>query len=510
MKNRDIFSITMVILFFLTFPYIAAALGGGEDKVFIGFLLNPKDGVSYLAKMYQGWSGSWQFTLPFTAESGQGTFLFLFYLFLGHLARWTSLPTLLVFHLARMLCACFLLYTIFRFLSRFFPCRPDLLRNAFLLAGTGAGLGWLIVFTGRIPFDFWVAEAFPFLSMYSNPHFPGGMGLLILCLDILQDPPSMKRNAILLGGGLLVAIIYPFGLVVLLALAVGWFAWRSRQEHGLDWAGPVSIGLLGGPFLLYQYLITLQDPLLQIWNQQNLTLTPNFFDVLFSLSPVFLFAIPGGIWLAKQQDQPGKTLLFLWTITGFVLAYMPLSLQRRFTFGIYLPLAVLAVFGIDALHNRYAGWTKRIFGLVFALSLLTNLLLIASAMLSTANHPPLLYMDKDEVQALAWMEQELPANAVILASPEFSLLIPAITGRRVVYAHPYETIFAAEKEQAVLGFFQEPGWSEQKMAMLEKNRVDYLIYGPREIALGEELDLSRLALVQRMGSISIYSIPQAP
>ncbi len=39
-----------------------------EGYRFGGFLLNPIDGNTYLAKMYQGWQGSWRFSLPFTVE----------------------------------------------------------------------------------------------------------------------------------------------------------------------------------------------------------------------------------------------------------------------------------------------------------------------------------------------------------------------------------------------------------------------------------------------------------
>ncbi|MBE0696738.1 MAG: hypothetical protein IH586_07430, partial [Anaerolineaceae bacterium] len=222
MKKPDTFIILLVILFVLTFPFILAAIMGGKDYVFIGFLLNPKDGASYLAKMYLGWSGQWQFTLPYTAEVSQGAYLFLFYIFLGHLARWVHLPLLFVFHLSRLLCSFFFLFTLLLFYERVFPTRPDLKRNAFLITAFGSGMGWLLIFSGKIPFDFWVAEAYPFLSMYSNPHFPAGLGLLILSFVILLEVASLKRNLKLITVGLLIAIIYPFGFVLIIALAGGW------------------------------------------------------------------------------------------------------------------------------------------------------------------------------------------------------------------------------------------------------------------------------------------------
>ena len=63
-----------------TLPYLLAAGAGGDEYVFGGFLLNPIDGHSYLAKMYQGWMGNWAFTLPYTAQEGDGSLLFIFYI----------------------------------------------------------------------------------------------------------------------------------------------------------------------------------------------------------------------------------------------------------------------------------------------------------------------------------------------------------------------------------------------------------------------------------------------
>jgi hypothetical protein len=510
MKNRDIFIITLVILFILAFPFVLAIRFAGKDAVFIGFLLNPMDGSSYLAKMFEGWAGSWQFTLPYTAPVGHGAFLFLFYIFLGHLARWGNLPLLFVFHLARLVCSFFFLYTLFRFYQRLFPVRTDMLRNAYLLTAMGAGMGWLLVFFGKIPFDFWVAEAYPFLSMYSNPHFPAGMGLLLLAIIQLLEMPSLRRNLSLLLCGLFIAIIFPFGLVLILALACGGIIWQWFAEKRFDWSGILCIGLLGGPFLLYQFFVTLQDPLLSGWNLQNLTLTPNLGDVVLSLSPVLLFAIPGSIWLLRQKEFRGKAYLFLWPIIGLLLAYLPVSLQRRFTFGLYIPLVVLAVYGIDAMRSRFPGWSKRALALTIALSLPTNFLLVASALLAAQHQTPLLYLTQDEAQAVAWIGENVPQDAVILASPQLSLVIPAWNGRRVVYAHPFETVNAVVQEQDVLGFFKEPAWTKTKVYFLAKNKIRYLVLGPREQALGEKQDVSSLILLKQFGHVAIYSVPADP
>jgi hypothetical protein len=64
MNKKFIASIIFILIIIISFPFVYAQIKGGSNYVFSGFLLNPQDGNSYLAKMQEGWSGSWQYTLP--------------------------------------------------------------------------------------------------------------------------------------------------------------------------------------------------------------------------------------------------------------------------------------------------------------------------------------------------------------------------------------------------------------------------------------------------------------
>jgi len=65
----------VILLIIISLPYIVAAKSTGNTSQFGGFLLNPIDGNSYLAKMNEGYSGEWLFTLPFTPGHENGAFL---------------------------------------------------------------------------------------------------------------------------------------------------------------------------------------------------------------------------------------------------------------------------------------------------------------------------------------------------------------------------------------------------------------------------------------------------
>ena len=159
-------------------PYLIAWTVAPEGAHFTGLVLNPQDGNSYIAKMRQGLFGSWSFHLPYTSEPHDGAPVYLFYLFLGHVARWTGLPLIAVYHAARVLGGAAMLVMVYVLATR---ATEDIheRRMMFLLAALGSGLGWLVVFFGYRTTDLWVPEAFPVYSLLANAHFPTAMALMV-------------------------------------------------------------------------------------------------------------------------------------------------------------------------------------------------------------------------------------------------------------------------------------------------------------------------------------------
>ncbi len=497
-----------VFVAIITLPYIFAAQAGGSEAVFGGFLLNPIDGNSYLAKMHEGWSGSWSFTLPYTAEQGQGAYLFLFYLFLGHLSRWLGLPLIVTFHLARVLAAVLMLVALRELFKRIFPWSTQIAWNALLLAAFGSGFGWLLALTGHMTSDLWVAEAYPFLSAFTSPHFSLGLALMIGIFLLTWEAPSLPVFLEMLASGALLAIVMPFGAAVAATVVVVKTAWDFLADRKLV-LGPLACLLLGsGALLLYQFAAIQANPLLSGWNAQNITQAPPVWDLAVSLFPALALAVFALVRYRKLGVTPDNRLLVVWFVLGIVLIYLPFNLQRRFMFGLYIPTAALAVAGLYelmALKGRITG--MRLWPFVLSLSVLTNAFLLLVLMSGVATRSPNLYLTRTEIDLLSWIDTNTPPNAVILASPEYGLYIPAYTGRRVVYGHPFETVGAKEKEEGVRAFYQG-GWNTATAeSFLRDNQVDYVLVGPRERPLIEVYltYLDDLPVVYQDGSTKIYS-----
>ncbi len=454
MIKRPYVIIIFVVLGVVAFPYLLAVAQNNAQWTFGGFLLNPIDGNSYLAKMRIGMSGEWQFSLPYSAEQGDGAYLFLFYIFLGHLTRVLHANALVVFHAARLMADIFLLVVLVRF-SRFYLSgqKEPVKITAFLLLVFGSGMGWIAALAGGISADMWVAEMFPFLSMLVNPHFPLGLALLLDLLLRVETGINRKNGIWTAIEGLLLAIINPFSGVVLALVSIPYFC-LERPFSFKSTAFKLS-ALLGpsGLALLFQYWETLNDPLLRVWNAQNITISPPAWDLLLSLSPALPLALFATIRIIQKREFLRYRLLILWLIGGLFLAYVPFSLQRRFLLGLFIPVAVLAILGVVELTHARTQKTLRWVGALTAFAVLTNLLLLTGIAGAISTRSDQLYFPSSELDAFEWINLQPEKPNLIMAPDNVGNRIPAYTRWRVVYGHPYETINAVENAAAVQAFY---------------------------------------------------------
>jgi len=256
------------------------------------------------------------------------------------------LPILVVYHITRILAAAGLLVTLSIFLSRFLKLESISARRTFLFLAFCSGVGWLAFPFGAFTSDFWVAEAYPFLSAYANPHFPLGLSLLLGIIILVEEKPALLNNlAIFLLSLILVSSCHlPLSLVG---------CWSS-----VWWCGSGSIVrcLPGkGSLLFYRWgafrglpaMVSQTYSVLQGWIAQNLTPSPPIWDFILSFSPIFLLAFVWRWTAWHSRQDTGNRLLILWFILGFLLIYFPFPLQRRFMLGFYIPAACLGVIGLQ-------------------------------------------------------------------------------------------------------------------------------------------------------------------
>jgi hypothetical protein len=507
-----------VILVLSCLPYLIGWVATPSGYQFGGILVNPFDGNSYLAKMRQGWAGLWQFHLTYTPEPHDGVYIiYLFYLGLGHAARLTGLPLVLIYHAARVLAGLALLVAAYAFLVRL-THDPRERRLGFWLVGISAGLGWLGVALGAFPIDLWVPEAFAFFSLLSNPHFPLAMALMLVVLMGVVWPASGVRRWLVPGlASLALVLVHPLGLIplyVTLAFYLVLRTWLDRKWPSAGLVAAIGVGLFSVPVLLYGYWIYTTNPAMSAWGAQNVTPAPRVVDLALGYGLVGLLAILGGVVAVRSRDQ-GALALLTWSIVALVLVYVPFALQRRFLTGLGVPLAILAAMGLSRwLSPKLSNARARLAGAsavgISALGSLFLLLVLILGVLNRQGQPDLfarLYLSQNETAAMEWLLTNAQ-DEIVIAAPRTGMWLPGRSGVRVFTGHPFETIDAEVKNAQAEAFFRGEMPDEEWQRLKERYHVRYVFVGPAEQALGGGGDhLRGLAPVFNQGEVSIYYLP---
>ena len=474
-EKRPMLVVSCLVILLVTIPYLFAFQASNEKFDFGGFLINPTDGHSYLAKMHQGYRGDWKFVLPYTTDQGEGAYLFLFYLGLGHIARILNLPLALVYHISRLLSAIILLWSMSAFFRTVFDeSRWQVL--GFSIAALGSGLGWIGVLFGHFTSDFWVSEAYPFLSMYTNPHFCLGISMVILSLI----PEKRRKPVYYIVLAIVLGFVMPFAVViVILVLGVSTaveFTNNKKEikdhiKHSLYLQRLIVFSLSGGGVLLYQYWQIVTDPVLSIWNEQNVTPSPTVLNLLFSLSPCLIIGMVG----IKQAWKNNKgRLLVLWAAISLILIFIPWNLQRRFLTGIYLPLAGLSVYGLKLIVEKLSFRIRTLSIVLFCLIVPTNVIVLISGLQASAQKDDRIFILTSVKEGLEWITSNTSTDAIVLANEENGLYIPSLTGRRVVYGHPFETVNAEKEREFVKLFFSGDLSPEIVQTKLEQKGINII------------------------------------
>lgn len=493
MRSRvPILLLSIVLALFTLAPYLAAYGNAGPDR-FMGFLFNPADGASYLAKMHQGYDGQWLYSLAFTDNPGPSALLFPWYILLGHFARLTSLSLIVVWQTAR-LAGCFIfLLVAWEFFGRLtFSARMR--RLAWAATAVGSGFGWLALPFGALTSDLWVSEYIPLYGMLTSAHFPLAMSLILLLAMRVALPGSRSTVSSLLMTlltGFALGAIQPFAILPIgLALAF-WIVLRritaGRQPEGAL-AGLCVAGLGVLPWAIYDLWVVRSSPQLASWFAQNQTPTAPVWDIALSLGLPGLVCIialtrwllaPGKFADKVRSKSPETLLLGLWVVVNLGLLFAPFSLQRRLMLGMWIPLAAIAAPKI--INWIFRPQLSRTRALLASALLIPSSVFFLLALVSGINQRnPLLYLSHDEAEAVDWLAANAGPDSVVLASPAVSAWLPGAAGVRVVYGHPMETPDAEQAREDVVAFFSAPD-PATSIIILQRHQVNYFICADKQL-----------------------------
>lgn len=513
---RWVWIVAVVASVLLALPYITAYSAQGEEWRFSGFLFGVEDGNSYIADMRQGAEGAWLFRIPYTTEPQGGALLYLPFLLLGKLAGGAAMHEQLValFHLARIAAGIAMFMAVYRFLAAFFES-VALRRWGLIAAAFGGGFGWILLAKGAYPLEFTSPEAFGFLSLFGLPHLAAARALLLLSLAWMISPSAGEKPAWL-------------GVKVGLALALGWFfqplvvvvGWaviaafiamvflRNRIRRGaasVSMRAPLIRALAAAavtvPLLLYSALSFTLDPVLRQWAAQNTLPAPPVWDYLISWSVLLIPAL-GGAWQTRREDE--RWLLPVgWMIIIPVLAYLPVSIQRRLVEGFWMALVVLALLLVE--KKLKDGWRRPVFTLATGLLLPAAVLFWGWTFSSALKPGAPVFLPRPEVRALLWLDSNAPSGAILLSRYSTGNAVPAWTGLTAFLGHGPETLHNPEKLILVETIMDGERSDDERRNALAQSGAEYVLVSPEEqIRLGA--GVPGCALVYREDGWEVWKV----
>ncbi len=505
----------------------------------------PTDFNFYLSRIRQGIEGNVTVREQYTSEPHKGSFIHVFYLFLGWLGRWVRVPwhrSADVYHVARIVFGGLLFVMIAQFCKKSFSSAFSIHHSsfiAFLLAVTASTWPKLVFYNGGWRFGGYM----PWWSVMDSlqritfiPHLLVGQALILFLIIALSNEATMKKpgNWVFLGIlAFLLGIIFPPGLIFVIA-TMGIFSLASQDHPLRSWAPRAVVLVLGVPSLVYLSLMTSFYPWKRLAEFDIVKPLPfNYTEYFLAVGPILPIGVIGlliVLWKKEKLLFPAVAWVLAWGMLLFIFQFIPSQSPLRFSeMTPHVPLGILTaylffwLYGLVSSHNnqqfvgkglgisiKYLGVGSKLISYILNTILLLLIIFGLGVMYSSflwqrdfidhkmrAAYPLVptgsyvMYPLKDFIAAMKYIQDATPRNTVILSETTAGNYIPVQSGNTVYVGHA-NTVRAEEKEAKVKEFFSGRMSAEQALAWLRREHLRYIFFGPQEREDGGVSDLSKI------------------
>jgi hypothetical protein len=535
--------VTLILLVLTSLPYLYAEFSSPPNKHFMGFILNVSDHAQYLS-WYKAFQSEGLIPNRLTSEPNPAIFFNLLWWLMAQVGKLTGLSYIWMYQILRIVSGFAFFGMVYWFIARVFAEKFQR-KLVLLLLAVSSGFGWVLVllkytlFKGTLlfPLDLYVAEGNTLLCLMAYPHFleAGAFILGTLALLLVGEEKGRYRWAVAAG---LVAFLlgwqHGYDLLIVWSIPICYAIarWFLDRRFPMYWFKAMLItGLISCPPAIYNLLLTRLDPtwsevLAQFANAG--VYTPNLlhFFILLGLPLLIALITAVGI-LVKAMDQhwqefrekPVVLFLLIWFIFGWLLTYIPTDFQIHMINSWQVPVILLAGVG---LFRWLVPWLQKHLpnqrviylasGLIISFCALTNLYLFAWRFYDLHRYDYPFFLNVDEVSALHWLEENTPADSVVLSNLEIGQYIPGISGRTAFLAHWAQTIHYYDKQEIVANIFDKNLADAEKLRLLRDYGVDYVLSGSAEHATNgiESMTQSILTPVWTSGEVTIYTLKPEP
>ncbi len=469
-----------------------------------------EDYYYYLHLMRQGWEGKWLATSWFTPEVFPPQFVNIWFLFLGHAARFFHLSLEVTYTLSRGIGATVLFLLSYQLIKLIYPDSSG--KRVIALGIVIFGIywwGWSQGPTVPTLVHQWTALDPLFRGSYIPHHLWSKIFMISAFLIMMKFVKNSSLTG-LIGVAitvLLMGFTSPVTLVTFVPVVSLWLVFERIAAKKTFFVWIFAILLSIGIAYYYRMLEQGVFP----WNsykawEDSMRYPISIWSYFQSLGPqfiLFLIAVP---WLWKKME--GR-LLIAWTVTSWFLlfildSFLPISNSRFLDGYQFIPIGIGAVEGVWILGG------KRKFIIIGSLLVYFTIGLFASweehiFYIEQNKTNPQVYVPYDYLSAFRYLDKNAPKESVVLAPYSIGTMIPAFTGNRVVWGHPLMTQESTKKRQDITIFYSLSSVAASKR-ILTQYRVSY-IWVPNPLIFSREFQTElNVKEVFRNPQVTIFKV----
>ena len=265
-----------------------------------------------------------------------------------------------------------------------------------------------------------------------------------------------------------------------------------------------------GMLVIYLAWKLSQDPFLQAWSAQNILPSPHPLHYLLAFGLLLPYAYTGARRILRQ-DQTAGLLLVGWALALPLLAYFPVSVQRRLLEGQWLVWGILALVAVEgwwaapAFHTRL----RRLVVIVpLCLSFISTIVLFAGGLIVVQAKTSPLFHARDEAAMFEFLAESGKPGCLVVSSFRTSNALPAWAPMRVVIGHGPESAGLAELQEEVRWFFNTQARDSWRRDWLAQKGACYVFWGPAEQALSswDPRQVEYLGMLNQLGEYWLYEV----
>ena len=244
-EKRFLYLVILLTLLISSIPLVFGLLSSNSELFYTGSgFVGGADKMVYFSQIEDARQGSFLLKNLYTSEL-QNTGLFSpLWFSLGFIAKLTGLPTIIIFHLARLVFGFILLFLLYLLLSKIF-IKVKWRKIGFLILCFGSGLGIFTISSNwhysylyeHVGTDLWASEANTFLTISHSPLFILSQILILIIFwwTIERLVKSKLLEVIIMGLlVLLLGLIHPYDLFIIFSVIGTWFIIKSLKLNNFE------------------------------------------------------------------------------------------------------------------------------------------------------------------------------------------------------------------------------------------------------------------------------------